>query len=511
MSPGLAAGLAFLSTALVACRGDSGGKSNPPPDRVTTPAAPETSAAVTAAPSAPGSATPVGLSKHWTGDLDRMIARGRIRVLVTLSRTNFFIDRGTQRGITHDRFVEFEKELNQKLARQGGKRVDVVFVPVVRDELLPALIEGRGDIAAANLSVTEKRLKEVDFSAPLRTGVSEVLVTGPSSSPVHSLGDMAGREVFIRGSSSFSESVRRVNDSLKHAGKKPIKVQLADERLEEEDILEMVNAGLVPATIADDHVADFWKEVYDSIVVHPTVTVATGGKIAWAIRKQSPELKAAVDAFARTHAKGTKFGNIVDQRYWKDAGYVTNSATKENLAQFRSMIELFRKYGDQYGFDHLLLAAQAYQESGLDQSRRSHAGAVGVMQVTPRTASDPNVDISGIEQLEPNIHAGSKYMRFILDRYFKGEPMDSLNRTLFAFASYNAGPARVAKLRTEAAAMSLDPNIWFNNVEVVAGRDIGRETVTYVRNIYKYYVAYALVARQEAARRGAVKKEQTRR
>ncbi len=424
-------------------------------------------------------------------------------MLVTFSRTNFFIDRGTQRGITHDRFVEFEKELNQKLARQGGKRVDVVFVPVVRDELLPALIEGRGDIAAANLSVTEKRLKEVDFSAPLRTGVSEVLVTGPSSPPVHSLGDMAGREVFIRGSSSFSESVRRVNDSLKHAGKKPIKVQLADERLEEEDILEMVNAGLVPATIVDDHVADFWREVFDSIVVHPAITVATGGKIAWAIRKNSPELEGGGRCLRQDAREGHEVrkhrGPAVLEGCWLRHQFRHEGEPRAVPLDDRAFPQVRRPVW----LRPLLLAAQGYQESGLDQSRRSHVGAIGVMQVTPRTASDPNVGISGIEQLEPNIHAGSKYMRFILDRYFKGEPMDSLNRTLFAFASYNAGPARVAKLRTEATAMGLDPNIWFNNVEVVAARDIGRETVTYVRNIYKYYVAYALVARQEAARRGA--------
>ena len=408
--------------------------------------------------------------------------------------------------------MEFEKELNQKLARQGGKRVDVVFVPVVRDELLPALIEGRGDIAAANLSVTEKRLKEVDFSAPLRTGVSEVLVTGPSSSPVHSLGDMAGREVFIRGSSSFSESVRRVNDSLKHAGKKPIKVQLADERLEEEDILEMVNAGLVPATIADDHVADFWKEVYDSIVVHPTVTVATGGKIAWAIRKKSPELKAAVDAFARTHAKGTKFGNIVDQRYWKDAGYVTNSATKENLAQFRSMIELFRKYGEQYGFDHLLLAAQGYQESGLDQNcaepgrcHRRHAGYAkdGVRSQCRclwASRSSSRIFTRGASTCGSSSTATSRASRWT-------------RSTAACLRSHPTMPAprgwRSSGPRLRRWGSTL--NVWFNNVEVVAARDIGRETVTYVRNIYKYYVAYALVARQEAARRRAVETEQKRR
>ena len=459
--------------------------------------------ALESAPSLPGQ----GGVRQWTGDLDEMLARGRIRVLVTLSRTNFFIDRGKIRGVTPDRFEAFEAELSKR-AKPGQKAVHIVFVPVVRDELLPALIAGRGDIAAANLSITEQRLREVDFSAPLRTGVNEVLVTGPSSPPIQSLGDLAGTELFIRRSSSYFESVHRVNDSLKQAGRKPIVVEPADERLEDEDILEMVNAGLVPATVVDDHVANLWSGVLDSVAVHPAITFATGGQTAWAIRKHSPGLKAATDAFAKTHAKGTTFGNIIDKRYWRDAGYITNPAAKAQLARFRSMVALFRKYGAQYGFDYLLLGAQAYQESGLDQSRRSHVGAIGVMQVMPKTASDPNVGITGIDKLEPNIQAGTKYMRFIMDRYFKGEPMDSLNRALFAFASYNAGPARVAKLRAKAKDMGLDPNVWFNNVEVVAARDIGRETVTYVRNIYKYYVAYSLVVQHDAARRGAVEAKQ---
>ncbi len=378
--------------------------------------------------------------------------------------------------------------------------MSIVFIPVVRDQLLPALIDGRGDIAAANLSVTEPRLKEVDFGTPLLTGVSEVVVTGPSSKPVQTLGDLSGREVFIRRSSSYASSLHRVNDSLRAAHRKPIVLRAADERLEDEDILEMVNAGVEPATIVDSHVANFWSGVYDSLVVHPTVTVATDGAIAWAIRKNSPELKAAVDEFARTHGKGTTFGNIVDQRYWKNTGYVRNPNAARDRKQFRSMVALFKKYGDQYGFDYLLLAAQAYQESRLDQSVRSSVGAVGVMQVMPTTASDPNVAIKNIELLEPNIHAGSKYMRFLLDRYFDGDHLDSLNQGLFAFASYNAGPARVAKLRAKAQAIDLDPNVWFNNVEIVAAKDIGAETVNYVRNIYKYYVAYSLLTRQQEAR-----------
>jgi membrane-bound lytic murein transglycosylase MltF len=146
-----------------------------------------------------------------------------------------------------------------------------------------------------------------------------------------------------------------------------------------------------------------------------------------------------------------------------------------------------------YDFDWLGVAALAYQESRIDQSKRSHAGAVGVMQLLPSTAADRNVGIPNIEKIEDNIHAGVKYIRFIVDRYYAEEPMDRLNKRLFAFASYNAGPAKVARLRREARVMGLDPNVWFRNVEIVAAKRIGRETVQYVSNIYKYYIAYRLI------------------
>jgi membrane-bound lytic murein transglycosylase MltF len=81
-----------------------------------------------------------------------------------------------------------------------------------------------------------------------------------------------------------------------------------------------------------------------------------------------------------------------------------------------------------------------------------------------------------------------------------------LDKALFAFASYNAGPARVQQLRKEAAKRGLDPNVWFQNVEYVAAEKIGQETVTYVSNIYKYYVAYRLIRESQAARKEAVDK-----
>ena len=150
-------------------------------------------------------------------------------------------------------------------------------------------------------------------------------------------------------------------------------------------------------------------------------------------------------------------GNMLLKRYLKSTKYVKNSLGNKEMQKFNSMVAFFETYSGKYDFDYLMIAALAYQESGLDQSKRSHVGAIGVMQVLPSTAADKNVGIPDIKKLEKNIHAGTKYLRFIIDRYYKDEPMDKLNQTLFGFASYNAGPARVRGLRKKATAMGLDP------------------------------------------------------
>jgi membrane-bound lytic murein transglycosylase MltF len=248
--------------------------------------------------------------------------------------------------------------------------------------------------------------------------------------------------------------------------------------------------------VVDSHKADFWNQVFDNITVHKNLAVNRGGHIAWAMRKNSPKLKALVNEFIKSHKVGTLHGNILIKRYLKDASYVKDALSSKDRQRFESMVKIFHKYAGQYGFDFLMVAAQGYQESRLDQSVRSKAGAVGVMQLLPTTAKDPNVGIPDIEKLESNIHAGTKYLRFLLDRYFKDAPMTELNKWLFAFAAYNAGPARIAQLREKAPDMGLDPNRWFGHVEVVAAKTVGREPVDYVSNIYKYYVAYRTIIEQ---------------
>lgn len=434
--------------------------------------------------------------KPWTGDLDAMIERRFIRVLVAYSKTFYFVDNGTPRGATYDAFRLFEEDLNKKLAKekklkQKHLKMRAVFIPVARDELLPALVAGKGDIAAANLTVTPDRQQLVDFAAPVYTDVSELLVSGPASPALAGVDDLAGREVFVRKSSSYYESLVAFNQRLASGNRHPVIIREAPETLEDEDLLEMVNAGLIPLIVVDKHKADFWKQIFPAIKVHEGIALRTGGSIAWAIRKGSPQLKATLDDFVARNGKGTMTGNMILARYFKNTKYVKDAASEAERRKFRALVQFFRKYGDQYDVDWLLMAAQGYQESQLNQAARSKVGAIGIMQVMPATGRD--LQVGDITRTEPNIHAGVKYMRWMIDQYYGAEPMSSLDKALFAFASYNAGAGRVAQLRREAARRGLDQNVWFHNVEYVAAEKIGAETVTYVANIYKYYIAYRLI------------------
>jgi len=454
-----------------------------------------------ASPPAKATQTLADLTKQkFTGDLDGMIQKRLIRVLVTYSKTHYFVDKAMQRGLTYDLGRMFEDDLNRKLKKKHV-RLHVIFVPTARDELIPALIEGRGDIAAANLTITPERLKRVDFTNPTTTNVSEIVVSGPGAEPISSVQDLSGKEVYILKSSSYYESIQKLNADLASAGKAPVKVKLAPEELEAEDILEMVNAGLVKMTISDNHIAEFWKQIFKKIVLHPDVAVRSGGEIAVMIRKNNPQLKAELNEFLSRYPEGSKTRNMLLQKYLKNTKFARSATSKEEIAKFEATVNLFQKYGDNYEVDFLLMMAQGYQESGLDQNARSPVGAIGVMQVMPATGKDMNV--GDITKIEPNIHAGVKYLRFMMNQFYANEPMDPLNKGLFTFASYNAGPGRVSQLRKEAAKRGLDPNKWFNHVEVIAAEKIGRETVQYVSNIYKYYLAYKMVEEQREEREKA--------
>ncbi|MFL6758008.1 MAG: transglycosylase SLT domain-containing protein [Sphingomicrobium sp.] len=440
------------------------------------------------------------VGKPFKGDLDAMVRRRLIRVAAPYNRTFYFIDQGVERGLSYEYVRLFEEELDKR--RNSGKlKVHVVILPMPRDMLLAALNEGRVDMAVAQLTITPGRLRQVDFSAPTRTGVNEILVTGPGSPRIGSTEELSGSHVFVRKSSSYFQSLLALNDRLKAEGRQPVIIGAAPESLEDDDLLEMVNAGLIPATVVDDFLVRFWKQVFPGLVAHENVRLRSNGQLAVAMRKGSPQLAAELNGFIRRNGLDTSFGRILEKRYLQSTKYVTNAASERERAKFLQMVGLFLKYGQEYDIDYLIMAAQAYQESRLDQGMKSPVGAVGVMQLMPATGAAQKV--GDIRELEPNIHAGVKYMRFMMDQYYKDEPMDRLNKGLFTFASYNAGPGRIRRLRHEAAERGLDPNIWFGNVEQIASERIGRETVTYVSNIYKYYIAYRLVTQQQQERQEA--------
>ena len=429
-----------------------------------------------------------------------MIERRLIRVLTTYSKTSYFIDQGTPRGLVPEVFKLFEDDLNKRL-KNKHVRVQVVVVPVAHDELVPALLEGRGDIVAAGKLISAWRKEQVDFTNPTRSGISVIAVSGPGVPPINSVQDLAGREIYLRPSDAPKAAVDRFNADLAKAGKTPVRIRPAPEVLADEDMIEMVSAGLVPVTLVEDHIAEFWQQVFPNIVLNKAAAVRTDGETGMMVRKGSPKLLEELNAFIARYPQGSLTRNVLLEKYLKSIKYAKPATAEADMKRFREVVELMKKYSGQYDMDYLLMAAQGYQESGLDHTRKSRVGAVGVMQVMPKTGAEQKV--GDVRQLEPNIHAGVKYMRFMIDRYYANEPMDALNKALFAFASYNAGPARIRQLREKASARGLDPNKWFNNVEIVAAESIGRETVQYVSNIYKYYLAYQMTVENRKERESA--------
>jgi membrane-bound lytic murein transglycosylase MltF len=433
----------------------------------------------------------------WKGDLDGMIQRRIIRVLVAPSRTSYWLLGLRQTGAEYELFKAFENEINEHYKTQGKHiRIHVVFIPTSRDQLIPRLLDGRGDIAAGILTVTPERLEQVDFGAPFFRGVKEIAVTGPNSPELASVDDLSGKEVFVRKSSSYWTHLELLNERFKSENKPPVALKPAPEDLQDDDLLEMVNAGLVGIVVVDRYQALLWAQVFKKLKPHRGVVVNKGGDIAWMIRKGSPKLQAEIAGFAKAYGQKSEFGNALIKKYTGSPRIVKPATSAGEIKKFNATVAFFRKYGAQYDMDYLLMMAQGYQESLLDQNAVSHVGAIGVMQIMPATGEE--MATGDIKKLEPNIHAGVKYMNYMRNQFFAEQPMDARNKILFSFAAYNAGPSRVLKLQKEAEKRGLNPYVWFNNVEIIAGLRIGEETVTYISNIYKYYVAYTLLEEQRA-------------
>jgi len=440
------------------------------------------------------------VDKIFKGDLTQIQERRLIRVLVSYSKSNFFFEGGTARGFEYEMLSEYEKFLNKSF-KNKYYHTRMVFIPLPFDQLLAALADGRGDIAAAGLTITQEREKQVSFTHPYLPNVHEVVVVNRKVKEINTIDDLADRKVYVRPGSSYAMHLKALSKRFIQQGGSAIKVVEPDQYLVTEDLLDLVNAGVFDISVADQHVAEAWAQVLPDIVVRPDIPVSTGGRIGWAVRKENPELLAHLNDFVTKNKKGSLMGNMLFKRYYQNSRWVKNPIVEQEHKKLQKLSALFKLYAAQYGFDWLAIAAQAYQESGLNQNLRSPAGAIGIMQVLPSTASDKAVNISDIHLVDNNIHAGVKYLNFLKNRYFSSPDIEPAARVNLSWAAYNAGPARINQLRSIAAKRGFDPNRWFFNVEKIAAEKIGRETVDYVANINKYYVAYRLYYDKDLQRR----------
>ena len=443
---------------------------------------------------------------RWTGDWEEIRKHSILRMLVVYNKTGFFYDKGRPRGVVPDIAEELERFLNKRL-RTGAKKFKVAFIPVSPAQLEKYLNDGSGDVIASVVIATPEREKLVDFSMPMMTA-KLVIVTGRNSPQIVILDDLSGKEIYVNPVSLSYKLLKERSQQLKEAGKPEIIIKESDPNLTDEDLLEMTNAGIVPATAVFDYRAELWSVVLPDIIIHRDIALTNDENLSWAMRKNSPQLKRVLDDFLKGHRQGTLFGRMMFKKYYQNKKFIKNATSPEEIKKFQSYVKYFQKYAAEYNFDYLMLEAQGYQESMLQQERVSPRGAVGIMQVLPQYAAASPINIPDVRKAEPNIHAGTKMLAQITKTYFNDPAITPMDKTLLTFAAYNAGPNRIVRLRKEAAAEGLDPNEWFGNVELTVAKDIGQETVQYVSNIYKYYVAYKMAVEQrelrEAAKKGII-------
>jgi membrane-bound lytic murein transglycosylase MltF len=430
-----------------------------------------------------------GILEESKSDLPEMIKAKRIRVLTTYTFSNYFVSEGKSYGYEYSHMEEFGKFLNKGKGRRDIK-VDFYYIPVPYDMLIPALQRGYGDIVAANLTITPERSKDVDFTEPYLWGIKEVLITNKDIKGIDKLEDLAGREIFVREDSSYHFSLIKLNQKFATMDLKPIEIVTLPGLVNTGEIIEMVNAGAIDMTFADSHITSFADELFPDLKVYDNIVLNDDVRFGWMVRKNNPQLKASLNEFIKTIKKGTLLGNIHFKRYFKENPWVRDALEHKDLTKFSRYAPLFKKYGEKYSIDWMLIAALSFQESRFDPKAKSRYGAVGLMQVLPSTAEE--MGISDPESVENNIHAGVKYLDYVRKQYFSDGNLPIDEQVRFTLASYNAGPANIRRSRSAAEQMGYDSTLWFGNVEMGAMKRVGPEPVQYVRNINKYYLSFLI-------------------
>jgi len=385
--------------------------------------------------------------RTWAGDLAGVKKHRVLRVLTRNNAVSYFLLRAEAAGFDHDLVKRFADGLDVRLQ---------MVVPPSHADLVPWLLQGKGDVIAASYTVTPDRAKHVAFSVPYLE-IQELLVQRASEPLLKSVDDLRGRRIRVRPGSSYLATLERLRAKGAH-----LTIELARPDEETEQLIAGVATGEVDLTVADSHIYQAERvsrtDVVDAFPLEP----GEKKQLAFAVRPGDRELKAALDRFVRQAYKGLEY-NMAWRRYFEDGRIASEVRAQDagTLQGLSSWDPVFRKYADRYGFDWRLLAAQAYQESRFDPQARSLAGAVGLFQVLPRTAKE--MGFVRLEDPEEGAHAGIKHLARMADRLETTLPVQQ--RMRFALAAYNCGWGHLADARQLARAKALDPDKWFKNVE----------------------------------------------
>jgi membrane-bound lytic murein transglycosylase F len=416
-------------------------------------------------------------------DLDSILARDTLRVLTRNSAYTYFLHRGTEMG--------FEYELAHDLAEKLGVNLRMV-VPPSWDDMIPWLLAGKGDIIASAMTITPERERHVQFSHPYKS-VHQVVLTRQSETPIQAPEDLAGKQVHVRAGSSYYRRLLEVNDEIGGG----IEVVAVPEYYGTEYIIQLLMDRIIDVTVADENIAQIEQAHYDSLRIDCRISDIQ--QLAWAVRPGADSLLARVNEYIDDiYTSGrSAFYNILHRRHFEHPrrydSFKTSLRKFRDQGQISGWDDLLKRHSDTYKFQFSLVAAQVYQESRFDPNAKSWVGAVGLMQLMPRTAE--YLGVENINDPEQNVEAGVRYLRRLYDRL--DDTIRHRDRLAFALASYNVGYSHLRDARKIAAEDDLNPDVWAGNVEWVllnlsrsqyyeraaAGYARGHEGVNYVNNI----------------------------
>jgi membrane-bound lytic murein transglycosylase MltF len=416
--------------------------------------------------------------------LEDIIKNKYIRFITSPSAFDYYIYQGKHKGYQYELAKEFVKYLNKKYTnKKSPLKIQFEMVPVPHGEMIQALRDGRGDIIAANLTITANRKDKILFSKPLRK-TKELVITRVENKEE----TIWKKRMAVRKHTSFFEHIKKWN---KKNNDKFLQVDYVNKKLEIENIVELLSYGKYDFALVDEHIYNFFKDIYPTIVLAKNQPFKTKTQISWATRKESNKLMTEINKFIPTIKKGTWLGNIFHNKYFEDLSLIVRSRENGQISNYDSII---KKYAKKYNWDWRLISALCFQESRFNPSIINKWGAIGLFQIKKSTALEPYVNIPNIvgeKNIKNNIHAGVKYLSWLRDVYFK--KVKGKNKIRLTLAAYNAGPGAISKARRLAKKMKLNPNVWFRNLELAFIKQRKLEPVKYVSEINKRYTSYILL------------------